>query len=190
MTAAPAAGSVSDVDGSVDPGRPGPLARDLLAALEVRGWSVAAAESLTGGLVTAALIDVPGASRSVRGGVVAYASDLKASLLGVDATLLGTRGPVDPGVAAAMARGVRARLGADVGLATTGVAGPEPHDGACAGTVHVAVATAAGVRVGSAILPGDRTTVRRAARDLVLRLAIDVVGPLGTGQAPRALEEL
>jgi len=166
------------------------LAPDLLAALCARGWTVAVAESLTGGLVTAALVDVPGASRTVRGGVVAYATDLKASLLGVAADLLATRGAVDRDVAAAMARGVRRRLGADVGLATTGVAGPDSQDGHGRGTVHVAVATPDEVRVGSARLPGDRAAVRMAARDLVLGLAIDVVGRPGTGGPLGMLDEL
>lgn len=165
-------------------------APDLLAALDARGWTVAVAESLTGGLVTAALVDVPGASRTVRGAVVAYATDLKTSLLGVAADLLAARGAVDPDVAAAMARGVRERLGADVGLATTGVAGPDPQDGYGPGTVHVAVATAAEVRVGSAQLAGDRAAVRIAARDLVLDLALDVVGRPGTGGPLGTLDEL
>ncbi|WP_396134545.1 CinA family protein [Cellulomonas sp. ATA003] len=101
----------------------------LVAALAAHGRSVAVAESLTGGMVTAAVVDVPGASRVLRGGVVAYATDLKAQLLGVDRALLARVGAVDPGVAGEMAQGVRARLGADVGLATTGVAGPDPQDG-------------------------------------------------------------
>ena len=166
------------------------LAPDLLAALRTRGWTVAAAESLTGGLVTAALVDVPGASRTVRGGVVAYATDLKVSLLGVDAGLLAIRGAVAAEVAAAMAQGVRMRLAADVGLATTGVAGPDPQDGHDPGTVHVAVATADEVRVGSARLGGNRMAVRTAARDLVLGLAIEVLGTAGTGQSSGTLEQV
>ncbi|HEY8719827.1 nicotinamide-nucleotide amidohydrolase family protein [Pengzhenrongella sp.] len=164
---------------------PDPLAADLLAALCARRWTVAVAESLTGGLVCASLVDIAGASKTVRGGVVAYATDLKTSLLGVDGDLLAARGAVDPDVAGAMAAGVRERLGADVGLATTGVAGPGATDGHGPGTVHVAVATADGVRVGSAQLPGDRHAVRIAARDLVLGLAVDVVREHGTGRAVR-----
>lgn len=149
----------------------------LLAALADRGWTLAVAESLTGGLVTAALVDVPGASAVLRGGVVAYATDLKASLLDVDAGLLAQRGAVDPDVAAAMARGAAHRLGADVGLATTGVAGPDPQDGHAPGTVHVAVATPDGVRVASLTLPGDRAAVRGAACARVLELALRTVAP-------------
>lgn len=147
----------------------------LLAALARRGWTLAVAESLTGGLVTAALVDVPGASAVLRGGVVAYATDLKASLLDVDVALLAARGAVDADVAAAMARGAARRLGADVGLATTGVAGPDPQDGHAAGTVHVAVVTPAGVRVASLALPGDRAQVRAAACTQVLELAVRTV---------------
>lgn len=166
------------------------LAVELLEVLRVRGWTVAVAESLTGGLVTSMLVEVPGASRSVRGAVVAYATDLKASVLGVDPHLLASRGAVDGDVAAAMAVGVRTTLGADVGLATTGVAGPEPQGGHAPGTVHVAVATLGGVRVTSAHLPGDRAAVRAGTRDLVLTFAIEVLGRSGTGEALGSLDEL
>lgn len=149
----------------------------LLAALAGRGWTLAVAESLTGGLVTATLVEVPGASAVLRGGVVAYATDLKASLLDVDAGLLAERGAVDPDVAAAMARGAARRLGADVGLATTGVAGPDPQDGHPPGTVHVAVVTPDGLRVASLALPGDRAAVRAAACAEVLGLAQAAVAP-------------
>jgi len=154
-------------------------AAGLLDALAARGWSVAVAESLTGGLVVASLVDVPGASSVVRGGVVAYATDLKATLLGVDPVLLAARGPVDPDVAMAMAQGVRHRLGADVGLATTGVAGPDPQGGHGPGTVHVAVATPATTRVLSLRLAGGRGQVRAGARDAVLALALEAVGAHG-----------
>ncbi|WP_460445883.1 CinA family protein [Angustibacter aerolatus] len=115
-------------------------ARTLLAA----GATVATAESLTGGMLGAALTAVPGVSAAYRGGVVSYATDLKHALLGVDADLLAREGAVHPDVARAMALGVRDRLGADWGIATTGVAGPDPQDGRPAGTVYVAVAGAAG----------------------------------------------
>lgn len=147
----------------------------LLDALGGRGWTLAVAESLTGGLVCATLVEVPGASAVLRGGVVAYATDLKGTLLDVDTALLAERGAVDPDVAAAMATGVRARLCADVGLATTGVAGPTPQDGHPPGTVHVAVASPAGVAVRSVHLDGDRPAVRGAAVRTVLGLALDEV---------------
>jgi nicotinamide-nucleotide amidase len=152
------------------------VAARLLAVLEARGWTLAVAESLTGGAVCARLVDVPGASRVLRGGVVAYATDLKASLLGVPEELLAARGAVDSDVAAAMASGVRERLGADVGVATTGVAGPDPQDGRPPGTVHVAVATPAGSRVASWTIPGNRAAIRAASVRGVLELAAAMAG--------------
>ena len=103
-------------------------AADLVAELTRRGLTIAVAESLTGGLLVAELIAVPGASLVVRGGVVAYATDLKEELLGVDAALLAASGPIHPDVARQMADGVRRRLGADIGISTTGAAGPGPGE--------------------------------------------------------------
>jgi nicotinamide-nucleotide amidase len=165
-----------DVDTGADVASAADLARRLVALLSGRGWTVAVAESLTGGMVAASIVDVPGASRVLRGGVVAYATDLKAALLGVDAALLAERGPVDPRVAEQMAHGVRRRLGADVGLATTGVAGPGSQDGHPAGEVHVAVATPDGVRVESLRLGGDRAAVRAGACRAVLTCAVNPLG--------------
>jgi len=150
-------------------------APELLAAVGARGWTLAVAESLTGGLVSATLVDVPGASSVLRGAVVAYSTDLKATLLGVDPVLLEQRGAVDPDVARAMAIGVRARLGADVGLATTGVAGPDPQDGHPPGTVHVAVSTPDGTHVRSLRLAGDRAAVRAQSADAALALGVEIL---------------
>lgn len=146
----------------------------LLDRLAELGWTIAVAESLTGGLVVASLVDVPGASRVVRGGVVAYATDLKHSVLGVDQTLLDARGAVHPRVARQMARGVRDALGADgvpadVGVATTGVAGPDEQDGQPVGTVHIAVSTPLGTRVDSLVIAGDRDRIRRETTHLAIR---------------------
>ncbi|MFD9904940.1 CinA family protein [Streptomyces sp. NPDC059063] len=105
-----------------------------------RGETLAVAESLTGGLVAAEVTAVPGASRAFRGAVTAYATELKRDVLGVDGALLAARGAVDAEVALQMAAGARRLLGADWGVATTGVAGPEPQDGQPVGTVFVAVA--------------------------------------------------
>lgn len=149
----------------------------LLERLGELGWTVAVAESLTGGLVVSSLIDVPGASRAVRGGVVAYATDVKRSLLGVDPALLEAHGAVHPRVARQMARGVRdvlARDGvaADVGIATTGVAGPDEQDGQPVGTVHVAVSTPLGTRVDSLVIAGDRDRIRQETAHLAIRRAL------------------
>ncbi|NHC44572.1 CinA family nicotinamide mononucleotide deamidase-related protein [Motilibacter aurantiacus] len=116
-----------------------PLAVGVVRRLTARGETVAVAESLTGGLVTGALTSVPGSSAVLRGGVVAYATPVKADVLGVGAGLLAERTAVDPDVALAMAEGVRALLGADWGVSTTGVAGPGPSEGKPAGEVHVGV---------------------------------------------------
>jgi nicotinamide-nucleotide amidase len=154
----------------------GPAARELaveiIRLLTRRGETVAAAESLTGGLVAAALTDVPGASNAFRGGVIAYATELKAEALGVDVTLLKRHGPVYAPVAAAMAEGVRQRLGATIGVATTGVAGPGPQDGQPAGTVHIAVSLAGDTVVRTMALAGNRDEVRRLTVDRVLGLLL------------------
>ena len=115
-------------DDGPDPG-PGGLAARMVSALSEQRQTVALAESLTGGLLSAALVEIPGASTVLRGAVVAYATELKHQVLGVDARLLAERGPVDPYVAIQMAAGTRRVLGADWGLSTTGVAGPGPQDG-------------------------------------------------------------
>lgn len=112
----------------------------LVEELAGRGETVAVAESLTGGLVAGSLTDVPGSSRAFRGGVVAYATDVKHEVLDVPGPLLDERGAVDPEVARRMAQGVRLVMRADWGIATTGVAGPDPQDGKPVGLVYVAVA--------------------------------------------------
>ena len=142
------------------------LAEQILARLAAGGRTVAVAESLTGGLLVAELVSVPGASAVVSGGVVAYNTALKHSLLGVDAGLLATRGAVDPEVAAAMADGVRIACAIDgipasIGLSTTGVAGPDPQDGKPVGTVFVGISTDAGTRVFDLTLGGSRNALRR-----------------------------
>ena len=153
-------------------------AESLLALLAERGWSIAVAESLTGGLVVASLVSVPGASAWVRGGVVAYATELKQSLLGVDAALLDAHGAVHPEVARQMAHGVRRAAAvhgqdADVGIATTGIAGPDTPDGQPVGTVHVGVAWPGGDRVVSLRLKGDRDEIRATSVRHALRTAAD-----------------
>ena len=113
------------------------LAAQLVAKLEQRGETLATAESLTGGLLAATVVDMPGASAVYRGGAVTYATDLKVSLLEVDSSQLERTGPVDGEVAKQMARGAARLCGADWALATTGVAGPGPAEGKPAGTVFV-----------------------------------------------------
>ena len=150
------------------------LAR-LVGRLKDRGETLATAESLTGGLVGGALTDVPGVSAVYRGGVVVYATDLKAKLAGVPEDLLAAVGPVHPDTAAALAAGVRERLEATYGLATTGVAGPDPQAGVEAGTVYVAAAGPGSVQVRKLQLTGDRAAVRRASVLAVLELGAILV---------------
>lgn len=149
---------------------------DVLGVCRDSGLTVAVAESLTAGLVCARLADVPGASVVLRGGVVAYATDLKVSLLGVDRKLLDEAGPVSADVARQLACGVRDLLDADVGVATTGVAGPEPQGGQQPGTVFVAVAAGrATTPVRAMHLDGGRADVRRGAVDAALTLLLEVL---------------
>ena len=142
------------------------LEAELLAA----GLTVATCESLTGGLVISALVQPAGASAVVRGSIVAYATDVKSGLAGVDSAVVAAHGAVSAEVAIQMARGARDVLGADIGVSTTGVAGPDTQDGVSVGTVFVAVATAEGERCEGAHFVGGRDQIRHAARDLALEL--------------------
>ncbi|MET9778054.1 CinA family protein [Streptomyces sp. NPDC006367] len=160
-------------------------AADVVRLLTVRGETLAVAESLTGGLVAAGITAVPGASKVLRGSVTAYATDLKHDLLGVDAELLEARGAVDPQVAAEMASGVRKALDADWGIATTGVAGPDPQDGQPVGTVYVAVDgplgssddSGSGGKVEALRLNGDRADIRmESVRSVLVLLLGELTG--------------
>lgn len=139
------------------------------------GATVAVGESLTGGLLGAALTATPGASKTFRGGVIAYATDLKEVLLDVPGPLLDAEGAVSAHVAAAMAAGVRDRLAATYGVALTGVAGPDGQDGNPPGTVFVAVAGPGGGQVRELTLTGDRSAVRAGAVDAAIELLRDLL---------------
>ncbi|GAA3006998.1 CinA family protein [Streptomyces drozdowiczii] len=159
----------------------------VLRLLVERGETLAVAESLTGGLVAAELTSVPGASQAFRGSVTAYATPLKSEVLGVDADLLAERGAVDAEVARQMATGARRALGADWGVATTGVAGPEPQDGRPVGTVFVAVSGPHGTgKVAALRLNGDRADIRRES----VRSALDLLsGELDENASAQDTEE-
>ncbi|MER7728291.1 nicotinamide-nucleotide amidohydrolase family protein [Streptomyces sp. NPDC096323] len=155
----------------------------VLRLLVGRGETLAVAESLTGGLVAAELTSVPGASQAFRGSVTAYATPLKSEVLGVDAALLAARGAVDGEVARQMAAGVRRALGADWGVATTGVAGPEPQDGQPVGTVFVAVCGPCGAGNVTALrLNGGRADIRRESVRSVLELLSGELGGYASAQ--------
>jgi len=166
-------------------GDPREAATRLIAELTRLGMTIAVAESLTGGLVVAELVSVPGASAVVRGGVVAYATELKSTLLGVDAELLAARSPVDPEVARQMAEGVRRRLGsdgrpADIGLATTGVAGPEGQGGHPVGEVWLGLAMDGVLEARGLTLGGDRASIRTATVSESLMFVLERLPDLAT----------
>ena len=154
------------------------LAAKVLLTLRERAETVATAESLTGGLLGGLLTDVPGASESYVGGVISYATRLKATLAGVHPVTLRTVGPVAEQTAKEMASGVCERCQADWGLATTGVAGPDPQDGHPVGEVFLAVAHPASglLRVEALSLTGDRATIRSAAAAHAVGLLADALG--------------
>ena len=138
----------------------------VLQRLETRGWTLAVAESLTGGLIGARIVNVAGASRTFRGSVVSYATDVKHSVLGVDAEHV-----ISKECAEQMAEGVRRVMGADVGIAATGVAGPEEQDGQPVGTVWFALALPGQpTEAMSTRLPGDRERVRQFSTISLLNL--------------------
>jgi nicotinamide-nucleotide amidase len=151
------------------------LCGEVIRLLVARGDTIAVAESLTGGMLAAALTAVPGASAVFRGAVVAYATDLKTALLGVPPELLDRHGAVHPAVAAAMAEGARRRMGATVAAATTGVAGPDPADGQPVGTVHIAVSAGGGTVLRALALSGDRHQIRVATVERSLGLLLSVL---------------
>ncbi|MEV1131016.1 nicotinamide-nucleotide amidohydrolase family protein [Agromyces sp. NPDC049794] len=147
--------------------QPADRAAAVVAELTRRGLRIAVAESLTGGLVVAELTRIPGASLVVNGGVVAYDTGVKHTVLGVSAELLEREGAVHPEVARQMADRVRGVLAvdgrpADLGIATTGVAGPDPQDGKPVGTVFLGVAMGDEIEAIPLDLPGDRAEIRSA----------------------------
>ncbi|MCG8589488.1 MAG: competence/damage-inducible protein A [Proteobacteria bacterium] len=168
----------------------------VVRLLAERGRTVAVAESCTGGSIAQKLTNVPGSSAGFLGGVVAYSNASKQALLGVSAALLETHGAVSEPVARAMAEGVRERYGADVGVSTTGISGP---DGGSAdkpvGLVHVALADASGTHTDHFVFPLDRIRHRllttQVGLDWIRRrlLGLELASPTlmrarGGGSAP------
>lgn len=152
-------------------------AEHLHRALLARGETVAAAESLTAGLFCASLSSVPGASATLRGGVVVYATDLKSSLAGVPADQLAATGPVSAETAAALAEGVRTRCAATWGVGLTGVAGPDPVDGHGPGRVYLGVSDGARTDVSQLDVPGDRAAVRAGAVEAAVQTLLARLEP-------------
>ena len=151
-------------------------AQRVVDAARAAGLTVGCAESLTGGLVASGIVAIPGASAVFRGGIVAYDSMLKNDLLGVDASSLAREGAVTPEVASAMAEGALTRLGVDVAVATTGVAGPDPDPVSrlAPGVVFIAVAGGGlGTMVRELSLEGDRSEIREHAARAALQALCD-----------------
>ena len=141
----------------------------VLDTLEKRGWTLGTAESATGGLVAGRITSVPGSSRTFRGSIVAYATDVKETALGVPADVIAANGVVSEPVAVAMAEGARSALGVDVALGLTGSAGPDPQEQPV-GTFMISVATPDGTRVRTFRMPGDRERIRTFATTASLQL--------------------
>jgi len=148
-----------------------PVSEHVLALARSRGWTLATAESCTGGLVAVRLTDIPGASDVVLGGVVAYSNELKQSELGVPAEVLERHGAVSAETAEAMVHGARERLGADAAVAVTGIAGPgggTPEKPV--GLVYLHAEGPDGGRGQEFTIPGDRDAIRKRATAMGLHL--------------------
>nr|WP_218844231.1 nicotinamide-nucleotide amidohydrolase family protein [Naumannella cuiyingiana] len=164
-----------------------PDAAAAVAALRAAGRTAATCESLTGGLLGAAITAVPGASVVYRGGLITYATDSKETLAGVPARVLARYGAVSPETAELLADGARRRLGADVAVALTGVAGPDPQEGHPAGTVWVGWADgrdrgADRVTVAAAAVAAGRSEVRYAAATAALARLVDLGAAASGGE--------
>lgn len=143
--------------------------------LESRGATVAAAESLTGGRLSALLSEVPGSSSTFVGGVVSYATEMKVEVLGVPLDLVEDHGVVSAECAMVMARGVRALTSATYGLSTTGVAGPAEQEGKPPGTVFVGVAGPESASSVSLELEGDRAEIVHQTCEQALTTLVDAL---------------
>ena len=152
------------------------IAQEAVAALKERRWTVGTCESLTGGMICSTLVDVPGASKVVRGGFVTYQTDVKTLLAGVDAALIADKGVVSADVARAMAEGAKIRLGVDVAVSATGMASPGGPGDPPAGTVFVGVASAKGVRAIPLALTGTRREIREQTVKAALEAIIEEIG--------------
>jgi len=148
-------------------------ADEIVAQLRQRDLTIATAESLTAGMLSSAIADIPGASAVLQGGVVAYNNTIKHRILGVSADTLAARGAVDIETAKQMATGVRERFGADLGVATTGVAGPEPSEGKAVGIVFIALAAQDTTPAKLLRFDGNRAQIRRATVAASLQLVAE-----------------
>ena len=150
------------------------IEEDIGRALREHGWSLAVAESCTGGLLGERITRVSGSSAYFLGGVIAYSNAVKTGILGVDEAVLAREGAVSEAVVRQMAQGVRVQLGADVGIGITGVAGP---GGGTAqkpvGLVYIGLSAPGIDVVAGPVFTGDREAVRRQAVDTALKMVLD-----------------
>ena len=150
--------------------------------LRERGWTIAVAETTTGGLISARIVSVPGSSAYYERGVIAYSALSKREMLGIDEEVMDTYGAVSAEAACAMAKGVRKVSGADLGLAETGIAGPiRGRSPKPIGTAYVAVAGAEGVVCREFQFDGDRDAIRNAIADAALQMVIEAVRVIHEG---------
>lgn len=150
-------------------------ASEAIHLLAATGQTLATAESLTGGLLAAAITEVPGSSGAYVGGVVTYATELKVGLLEVPESIVDDAGVVSAECAAAMAEGACKLTGATYALATTGVAGPDTQEGKPVGTVYVAVAGRTGTETRALNLSGSRQEIQTETCRQVIDLLLDVL---------------
>lgn len=159
------------------------LAERLQEICLAAGLTVATAESCTGGRIADALTDVAGASGYLRGGVVTYSDHAKESLLGIPASVIGQHGAVSAQVASAMASGARARLGADLAVAVTGIAGPSGATaGKPVGLAYVAAADAAGIELRRFSWSGDRASNKAASAHAAIEMLVERAAAIARGE--------
>ena len=144
------------------------LSSTIVESLKSKGESLSVAESITGGALTSEIVSVPGASHILRGSIVAYSVEIKMRELSVPQELIDRAGVVSEEVALGMADGIRARMNTTWSIASTGVAGPGPHQGIAAGTVWLAIVGPNTRETVKLALEGDRETVRRGAVESAL----------------------
>jgi PncC family amidohydrolase len=153
------------------------LAREVGTACRARGWTIATAESCTGGLIAHLLTEVPGSSAYVEGGLVTYSNAIKVALTDVPLATLDAHGAVSAQVAVAMAEGARRRLGTDIAVSVTGIAGPDGGSAAKpVGLTYIAVADGAGEAVRRYVWTEDRTGNKRASAAAALELVLERLG--------------
>ena len=150
------------------------LSCDLVRLLD--GYTFASAESCTGGLIGAAVTDIPGSSKVYKGGIICYTNAVKEEVLGINKNTLSSFGAVSAEVAEAMAMGVKKLLHSDFAVSTTGLAGPSGDEfGNPVGTVYIGVSTPKSVYVRRFVFSGDRDAVRNQATQRALQLVIQAV---------------